>query len=92
MVKVVLAEYPTLGGLNGDHLGTKIYDPLYIDASCKRSVQLILIEFIPGLPVRDANPHGMPRELRQPIMKSLIEVETLLYSKYLAHQDIHPVM
>lgn len=85
-------EDPPLGGLKGDHLEAKIYDPLYVDASCKRSVQLILIGFIPGLSVRDANPHGMPRELRRPIMKSLVEVETLIYSKHIAHQGIHPVM
>lgn len=52
-----------------------------VDSSTMRSVRLILIELIPGLSMRDLDPSEFSREERQIIMKSLVDFETLLYTR-----------
>lgn len=53
-------------------------------------MRLILIEFIPGLPLRDADPRNFSQRERQRIMKAVVDFETLLYSRDIVHKDIHP--
>ena len=61
-----------------------------IDSSTMRSVRLILIELIPGLSMRDLDPSEFSREERQSIMKSLVDFETLLYTRDILWSDTHP--
>lgn len=56
----------------------------------KRQVRLILMDFIPGQSMQSLNPENIPQELRQNLMKSLIEFDTLVYSRNIVLTDLHP--
>ena len=55
-----------------------------------RSVRLILIECILGSCMRDIDPDEIPQPARQNIMRSIIEFETLVYSRHAHLRDLHP--
>lgn len=55
-----------------------------------RCVRLILIEFIPGKTMRDIDPKGVTRADRQNILKTVVDFETLLYTRNLVLADNHP--
>lgn len=56
----------------------------------KRQVRLILMEFIPGSSMQSLNPKNIPQRIRQSLMKSIIEFDTLVYSRNIVLADLHP--
>ena len=56
----------------------------------KRSVRLILIQYIPGISMQKAISGQFSLEFRQNIMKSLVESDTLVYAKNILLRDLHP--
>jgi hypothetical protein len=57
--------------------------------STTRCVRLILIEFIPGLPMQDADPKSSSQSARQRITKTVVDFETMLYARDIVHPDIY---
>lgn len=89
------ATYMDLSDLQGSSIpryyGSYSLDiPLGSETTDKRSVRLILIEFIPGLSMQKTDPDQFPQENRQNIMKFLVEFETLVYSRDILLRDLHP--
>lgn len=64
--------------------------PIPIDLSTKRCARLTLMELIPGSSMRNIDPRGLSQQARQQIMKSLIEIYTLAYSREIILVDTHP--
>lgn len=88
------AAYETLSNYQGttipDYYGSYSLDILTDASNYKRTVRLVLIEFIPGLSMQKADPDKFSQETRQSLMKSLIEFETSVYAKNVLLNDLHP--
>ncbi|EER37887.1 conserved hypothetical protein [Histoplasma capsulatum H143] len=61
-----------------------------VDRSEMRTVRLILMEYIPGISMQQANPEKFSRLARQEIMKSVINFESQLYEQDILLTDLHP--
>lgn len=87
------AAYAALSDLQGSMI-PKYYGSFSLDipvgSSTTRCVRLILIEFIPGLSMRDADPKSFSQRARQQIMKAMVDFDTLLYSRDIIYSDLHP--
>ncbi|KAK9237751.1 hypothetical protein V1525DRAFT_149607 [Lipomyces kononenkoae] len=84
--------YAELSDLQG-HLVPKYYGSFSLDlcvGSKMRCVRLIVIEFIPGVAMGDANPACYSQPARQNIMKAVVDFETTLYTRNILHPDLHP--
>ncbi|ODH50727.1 hypothetical protein GX48_03235 [Paracoccidioides brasiliensis] len=55
-----------------------------------RTVRLILMEYIPGISMQQANPENFSRLARQEIMKSVIDFESRLYEQDILLTDLSP--
>ena len=88
-----VATYEALSDCQGymipDYYGSYSLD-IPISSSTTRRVRLILIELIPGSSMREIDPHGLPQQARQKIMKSLIKFETLVFSRDISLIDVSP--
>ena len=91
------AAYKALSDLQGSVIpkyygsySLDVHIPIPIDLSTKRCVRLTLMELIPGSSMRNVDPHGLSQQTRQQIMKSLIELYTLAYSREIILVDTHP--
>lgn len=60
-----------------------------VGTSTKRHVRLILIQSIRGWSMRDICPRTVPQQVRQDIIKSLIEFDTLAYTRDIIIADKH---
>lgn len=60
------------------------------DGSEKRTVRLILIEYIPGRSMRQVNATRYPQDTRQQIMKTVIDSESWAYEKDVVLTDLSP--
>lgn len=88
------AVYTALEDLQGSaiphYYGSYSLDlPLEVTEN-KRQVRLTLKEFILGPSMQSLDPKNIPQEIRKNLMKSLIEFDTLLYSKNIDLTDVHP--
>ncbi|EAW15262.1 uncharacterized protein ACLA_059260 [Aspergillus clavatus NRRL 1] len=63
---------------------------LLVEDSAKRTVRLILIEYLPGISMQQAIPKDFPQRTRQQIMKSVIEFESEVYKRDILLTDLHP--
>ena len=64
--------------------------PIPIGFSTKRCVRITLMELIPESSMRSVDPHGFSQQARQQIIKSLIDISTLAYSREIILADTHP--
>ncbi|KAK2796995.1 hypothetical protein FQN50_009364 [Emmonsiellopsis sp. PD_5] len=55
-----------------------------------RTVRLILVEYVPGLSMQQANPQKFPRRSRQEIMKLVINFESRVYEQDILLTDLSP--
>lgn len=87
------AAYTALSKLQGTviprHYGSYSLE-IPVDATKKRFVRLILIEFIPGNSIQQLNPPGFSQLELQTIMKAVVDAESLIYTHNVQHRDIHP--
>ena len=63
---------------------------LPVDHKNSREVRLILIENVPGISMQNLSPSNFTKSERQAIMKAIIDSETALYNREIAHNDTHP--
>ena len=56
----------------------------------RRHVRLILMEFIPGKSMQQANPQDYPQEQRQAIISSILDAETVIYANNIVLLDLYP--
>ncbi|KAJ0424718.1 hypothetical protein BJY00DRAFT_309135 [Aspergillus carlsbadensis] len=59
-------------------------------ARTSRNVRMILIEYIPGIAMVDANPREYQQSVRQEIMKSIVNIESKVYEKDILLTDLEP--
>ncbi|KAH8427759.1 uncharacterized protein LDX57_005466 [Aspergillus melleus] len=85
--------YPVLRELQG-HSIPKYYGSysLYLptDGEQTRTVRMILIEYISGTTLANADPKSFPQPVRQHIMKSIVDLESRIYEKDLLLLDVEP--
>ena len=67
-----------------------LWKPTPVELERKRRVQLILIEGISGSLMKHIRPSEMPQKTRQTIMKTLIDFDTIVYSRGIILADLHP--
>ncbi|KAJ5458027.1 hypothetical protein N7475_009415 [Penicillium sp. IBT 31633x] len=63
---------------------------LLVGDSAKRTVRLILIEYLPGISMQQANPKNFSQCTRQQIMTSVIQFESEVYKRDILLTDLHP--
>lgn len=87
------AAYTALSDLQGSlipkYFGSFSLDIPVADLTM-RSVRLILIEYIAGSTMIKFNPGTLSQEVRQNLIKAIVDFDTLLYTRALIHRDIHP--
>ena len=89
------AAYQALSGLQGSKIPLyyRTYSldiPVPGPKEDKRSVRLILIDFIPEPFMLEAEPCGFSQEARQKIRKSLVKFDTWVYTWDMSFCDLHP--
>ncbi|GES63749.1 hypothetical protein ATEIFO6365_0007043600 [Aspergillus terreus] len=55
-----------------------------------RTVRLILLEYIPGSSMQQANPKNFSQQTRQLMLKAIVDFESLLYQRDMLLQDLSP--
>ena len=85
--------YHTLAEVQGTFI-PRFYGSFSLDIPCqnsaKRTVRLILIEYIPGLAMSQVNATRYPQDIRQQIMKAVVEFESSAYEKDIVLTDLSP--
>lgn len=61
-----------------------------VEGSKIRTVRLILLEYIPGISMQQANPQKFSRRSRQEIMKSVVNFESRVYEQNILLTDLSP--
>ncbi|KLJ11865.1 hypothetical protein EMPG_12986 [Blastomyces silverae] len=61
-----------------------------VEGSKIRTVRLILLEYIPGISMQQANPQMFSRHSRQEFMKSIINFESRVYEQNILLTDLSP--
>ncbi|OJJ34690.1 hypothetical protein ASPWEDRAFT_182838 [Aspergillus wentii DTO 134E9] len=89
-----VASYENLSEFQGDAVPT-FYGSYSLDIPVEglgvRTVRLILVEYIPGILMKDANPQDFSQSARQQVMKKIIDFETDVYfKKDMCNEDISP--
>lgn len=82
------AVYMALSNFQGSKI-PRYYGPYSLGISF-RSVRLTLIEFIPGLSMQKADPHGYSQESRQNIIKSVIDFDASAFARDIIPSNLHP--
>ncbi|CAN6660685.1 hypothetical protein TRVA0_032S01398 [Trichomonascus vanleenenianus] len=59
-------------------------------SSKTRQVRLILLEYIPGLSMKQFNPSKIPQDIRKKVMKKVIDVESLVYKRDVLLREVWP--
>jgi hypothetical protein len=77
------------GGLVPRFCGSYSLD-IPVEGSGMRTVRLILVEYIPGISMQEANPKNFSQRTRQQIMKSVIDFESLVYERDILLTDLSP--
>jgi hypothetical protein len=55
-----------------------------------RTVRLILLEYIPGSSMQQANPKNFSQQTRQQMLKAIVDLESLLYQRDMLLQAVSP--
>ncbi|KAJ9219570.1 hypothetical protein DTO027B5_4838 [Paecilomyces variotii] len=61
-----------------------------VDGHLKRTVRLILLDYIPGTSMQQVNPKDFSQQTRQQIMRSIVDFETLIFQRNIALTDLSP--
>ncbi|PYH87707.1 hypothetical protein BO71DRAFT_470648 [Aspergillus ellipticus CBS 707.79] len=61
-----------------------------VEESAKRSVRMILMEYIPGLSMQQTTPQTFTQQTRQQLMKSIIDFESDVYKRDILLTDLCP--
>ncbi|KAE8311012.1 hypothetical protein BDV41DRAFT_543319 [Aspergillus transmontanensis] len=72
-----------------DYYGSYSMDISYSDCQ-RRTVRLILLEHIAGLPMTALCPKDFPEDFQKAVMKKIVDVESQLYKINLRHCDTFP--
>lgn len=62
--------------------------PLASGAS--RTVRLILLEYMPGVPMNLLQPTDFSRRIRKKVMKAIVNAESQIYKRDIRLMDLHP--
>lgn len=85
--------YEVLSDLQ-NHMIPKFYGSfslgIPVDPSRARTVRLILIEHVPGLSMQAAIPSDYSQPVRQQIMKSVVDFDSLVYERDILLTDLRP--
>lgn len=63
---------------------------LTVNKTAKRFVRLILMELISGKSMQQLDPADFPQLERQKIIKSVVDIESLIYTHNVFHRDVYP--
>ncbi|KZF24869.1 hypothetical protein L228DRAFT_243608 [Xylona heveae TC161] len=55
-----------------------------------RPVRFILIEYLPGTTMMNADPAAYSQQTRQHIMKAVVDFDTAIYARNIMNADLHP--
>ncbi|KAI1921765.1 hypothetical protein LOZ12_002170 [Ophidiomyces ophidiicola] len=58
------------------------------ERNASRSVRLILVEKIPGVPMNKLSPDNFTQEERQSILKQIIDIESEIYARDIVNRDL----
>ncbi|MCJ1260007.1 hypothetical protein MMC24_007847 [Lignoscripta atroalba] len=87
------AAYTALAKLQGKVI-PKYYGSysleLSVNKTTKRFVRLILMELVPGSSMQQLDPVNSSQRERQTIVKSVVDIESLIYTHNVFHRDVFP--
>ncbi|KAJ5584626.1 uncharacterized protein N7459_004426 [Penicillium hispanicum] len=63
---------------------------LSVDSERSRAVRMILIEYVQGTIMSAVKPEDFPQSTRQKILRSIVDLESLIYEKDIFLKDLYP--